>query len=87
VAQVFGTYNPQVQPQAPGQQPGQGGEHGTISPVGPRVRYLTPQHRDLMPEDQDLHVLDGVASHQQSQPAEHPDHEEIDQTNEHESRA
>jgi len=40
-----------VQPQAPGQQPGQSGEHGTVSPVRPRARDLPPQHRDLMPQN------------------------------------
>jgi hypothetical protein len=38
-------------------------------------------------EDQDLRVLGGVASHKQRQPAEHPDFEQVDQTDEHESRA
>ena len=64
-----------VQPQPTGQQPGQGGEHGTVSPVQPRAADLTPQHRDLMPE------------HQEHQPAEHPDHEEVSETDQHERRA
>jgi hypothetical protein len=74
-------------PQATGQQPGQGGEHGAVSPVRPRARDLPPQDRDLMPQDQDLRVLRGVTARQQRQPAEHPDHEQVDKANEHERRA
>lgn len=42
---------------------------------------------DLVPQDQDLRVLGGVAAGQQRQPAEHPDHEDIDKADEHERRA
>lgn len=34
------------------------------------------QDRDLVPQDQDLRVLDGIAPRQERQPAEHPDHEQ-----------
>jgi len=71
----------------PGQQPGQGGEHGTIRPARPRTRDLPTQDRDLMPQDQDLRVLGGVAADQERQPAEHPDHEQVDKTDQHERRA
>jgi hypothetical protein len=54
-----------MQPQVPGQQPGQRGEHGAVSPVGPRAGDLTPQHRNLVPEDQDLRVLGSVTTRQQ----------------------
>jgi hypothetical protein len=37
-----------------------------------RPRDLTPQHRHLVPEDQDLGVLIGVTARQQHQLAEHP---------------
>jgi hypothetical protein len=76
-----------VQPQVSGQQPGQRGEHGTVSPVRPRARGLTPQHRDLMPQDQDLRILSGVTARQEHRPAEHPDHEQIDETDQHGRRA
>jgi hypothetical protein len=76
-----------MQPQAIGQQPGQGGEYGTVSPVWPRIGDLTPQHRDLMARNQDLRVLSGVAARQQRQPAEHLDHEQVDETDQHERRA
>jgi len=70
----------------PRQQPGQRGENGAVSPVRPRPGDLTPQHRDLMAEDQDLRVLGGVTARQQHQPAEHPDHEQVDEANGHERR-
>jgi hypothetical protein len=81
-AQGGGCHDP-VQPKAPGQQPRQGGEHGPVGPVRLRAGHLTAQDRDLMPQHQDLHVLRGVAARQQHQPAEQPDHEQIDETNEH----
>ena len=58
-----------------GQQPCQGSEYGTVSPVRPRAGDLPPQHRDLVAENQDLHVLGGVAASQQGQPTEHADYE------------
>ena len=76
-----------MQAQAPGQQPGQGGEHGTISPIRPRTRYLTPQHRGLMPQDQDLRVLGGITPGQERQPAEHTDQGQADETEQHHCRA
>ena len=66
------------------QEPGQGGEHGTVSPVRPRAHDLPPHDRDLMPEDEDLRVLGGVTARQQREPAEHPDHEQVDKTDQHE---
>jgi hypothetical protein len=64
-----------VQPQAAGQQPRQRGEYRPVSPVRPRAGDLSPQHRDLLSQDQDLYVLGGVAAGQQCQPAEHADYE------------
>ena len=76
-----------MRPHAPGQQSGQGGEHGAVSPVKLRALYLPAQDRDLMPRHEDLHVLDGITARQQRQPTKHPDHEEIDEADEHERRA
>jgi hypothetical protein len=73
-----------VQPKVPGQQPGQGSEHGTISPVRLRADDLAPQDRDLVPQDQDLEVLRGITPCQQYQPTEHPDYEQVDETDKHE---
>jgi hypothetical protein len=63
-----------VQPQVPRQQPGQGGQHGTVSPARFRAGDLPAQHCDLMPQHQDLRILRGIISRQEHQPAENPDH-------------
>jgi hypothetical protein len=70
----------------PGQQPGQGSEHGTVSPVRPRAGDLPPQHGDLVPQNENLHVLGSVAARQQHEPAEHPEHKEVDEADEHDRR-
>jgi hypothetical protein len=46
-----------VQPQAPEQQPRQGGEHGTVSPVRPGKYDLPTQDSDLVPQHEDLRIL------------------------------
>ena len=43
-------------------QRGHHGHHGAVSPVGPRALDLTPRHRGLMPENQDLRLLDSVTA-------------------------
>jgi hypothetical protein len=73
-----------VQAQVPGQQPCQGGDHGTVSPAWFRPGDLPAQERDLVPEHQDLHILGGVIPRQQHQPAQHPDREQAEETDEHE---
>ena len=65
---------------------GQRGDHGAVSPVRLRTGDLTAQDRDLMPQHQNLRVLRGVAPREQRQPAEQPDHEQIDEAKEHERR-
>ncbi len=76
-----------MQTLAAGQQPRQGGEYGTVSPVRPRAGHLPPQHRDFVTEDQDLHVLGCVAARQEGQPAKHADCEQVDESDEHDRRA
>jgi hypothetical protein len=76
-----------VQPKVPGQQHRQGREHGTVSPVRPRARDLPTQHRDLVPQHQDLRVLGSITARQKRQPAEHADHEQVGEADEHERRA
>jgi hypothetical protein len=44
--------------------PGQSGEDGAVSPVRPRTCDLPPQDSDLVPEHEDLGVLDGVTARQ-----------------------
>jgi hypothetical protein len=72
--QGAGRHDP-VQPKAAGQQPCQRGDHGAVSPVRRWAGDLTAQDRDLMPQHQNLR-----------QPAEQPDHEQIDEAKEHERR-
>jgi hypothetical protein len=52
-----------------------------------RVMPTTAQYRHLMPQHQDLCVLGGVAARQKRQPAEHSDHEQVDEADQHERRA
>ena len=42
---------------------------------------------DQVLEHQDLRILDGITARQQHQPAEHPDHEQVDETDKHKHRA
>jgi hypothetical protein len=51
-----------VQPQVPGQQPRKRGDHRPVGPVRLRAGNPTAEDRDLMPQDQDLHVFGGVAA-------------------------
>jgi hypothetical protein len=44
---------------------------------------MAAQDCDLVSQYQDLHVLRGAAARKQRQPAQYPDHEEIDEANEH----
>ena len=60
-----------MQPQVPGQQPRQGGEHSTIRPARPRASDLPAQYRDLMPQHKDLRILRRALSCQERQPAEY----------------
>ena len=56
-----GCHDP-VQPQVPGQQPRERGEHSAVGPVRFRAGDLAAQDCDLMPQYQDLYVLGGVAA-------------------------
>ena len=55
------------------------------TPAGGMHAYFTGSG-NLVPQDQDLHLLGGAAAREQRQPAEHPDHEQIEDANEHERR-
>jgi hypothetical protein len=83
--QGAGRHDP-VQPQVSGQQPCQSDDYGPVSPVRFRASDLTPQDRDLVPEHQDFHVLGNIGAGEESQPAEQPGHEQIDEAEEHERR-
>ena len=83
--QGAGCHDP-VQPQVPGQQPRERGDHRPVGPVQLRAGDPAAEDRDLIPQDQDLHVFGGVAAREQHQPAEQPDHEQIGEPEEHECR-
>jgi hypothetical protein len=72
-----------VQPEVPGQQPRQHGDHRAVSPIRLRAGDLATQDRDLVPQHQDLNILGGVAAGEQRHPAEQPDHEQVREANEH----
>ena len=55
-------------PQRLGQPPDQGGHHGPVRPVQTWSRVGAAEHRDFMPQDEQLDVLGGGrAAHQQDQ--------------------
>jgi hypothetical protein len=58
-----------------------------VQALAPQRRDLPGQHPDLVAQHEDLRVLGGVTTRQQRQPAEPPDHEQVDEANEHECRA
>jgi hypothetical protein len=58
-----------------------------LAHFGPELRKLTPEYRDLMTEHNDLRVLRRLAAAQQDQPAENPNHDQIQQTDRHEPRS
>ena len=49
--------------------------------------HLAAEHHHLMTQHHDLRVFGRLAPAQQDQPAEHPDHEQVQQTDRHESRS
>jgi hypothetical protein len=75
-----------VQPKALGQQSRQRGNHGAVGPVRLRAGDLTAKDRNFVAQRQDLRVLRGVAPREERQPAEHADHEQVDEAKEHERR-
>jgi hypothetical protein len=52
-----------------------------------RAGDLAAQDRDLVTQDKDLRVLGVILPRQERQPAEHPDHEQVDKADEHERRS
>ena len=83
--QGAGCHDP-VQPQAPGQKPRQGSDHGPVSPVRLRAGGLAAQDRYLVPQHQDLHVFRRVATDKHYQQDEQTGYSEVDEADEHERR-
>jgi hypothetical protein len=59
--QGAGCHDP-VPPQAPGQKPRQGGDHGPVRPVRLRAGGLAAQDRYLVPQHHDLRVFGCIAA-------------------------
>jgi hypothetical protein len=69
------------------QQPGQRRQHRPIGPARLRPRHLTAQHRHLMPQHHDLNALGCLAPAQHHQPAEHPNHDHVEEAHRHKPRS
>jgi hypothetical protein len=54
-----------------GYEPGQGREHGPVSPLQPRSRVGSAQHRHLVTQQEDFRVLRRRGAGEQRQPREH----------------
>jgi hypothetical protein len=51
------------------EEPGQGGEDGTVWPGGARSGDLPAQHRDFVPSHEQFSVLGGLLASEQCEPA------------------
>ncbi len=69
------------------QLPGQCGEDGTVGPIRLGPGDLPAEHRDLMAENHDLRVFGRLAAAEQHQPAEDPDHDQVEQAKGHKPRS
>jgi hypothetical protein len=69
------------------QVPGQRRQDRAVGPVRPGPGDLTAEYRDLMTEHHDLGVLGCLAAAQQHEPAQDPDHDQVQQPNAHEPRS
>jgi hypothetical protein len=63
------------------QQPGQ---HGAVRPGRPCPPGLAAQYGDLVAQHQQFSRPGGIASGVKREPAEHPDHEQVKQSDSHE---
>jgi len=70
-------------PQPVGEQTGQGGQDRSVWPGQTRPGHLTTQHRDFVTQDEDLDILGGGAAGEQSEPAEQPECDQIQQSEQH----
>jgi hypothetical protein len=72
-----------MQAEVPGQQSCERGDHCPIRPVQLRIGDLTAQDPKFVPQYQDLHLFGGVAASEEHQPAEQPDHQQVEEAEEH----
>lgn len=79
--------NDPVPAQGSGQQSGERGKQRPVRPAGPGHGDLPAQHRDLVPQDENLRVLRRGGSTQQSKPREDPHSEQVDHPYEYEDRS
>ena len=69
-------------PEAPArrEQPGQGGDQGSVGPADPRSGSAPLEHSELVAQNQDLDLLCGVGSGAQHRPAREREEHEVDQS-------
>ena len=70
-------------PQPAGEQAGQGGRDRSVWPGQVRPGHLRTQHRDFVTQDEDLDIFGGGAAGEQSEPAEQPECDQIQQLEQH----
>jgi hypothetical protein len=69
-----------------GLRPSQRRQDGAVRPVRLGPGDLAPRHRYLLTEHHDFRVLGGLAAAEQHQPAEDPDHDQVEQSRTHMNR-
>jgi hypothetical protein len=76
-----------MQMQVAGEQTSQSGQDCSIRPAGSRSADLTAKHGDFVAQDEDLEVFGCGVAGEQSQPAEHCDRDQIQQSEQHDPRS
>jgi hypothetical protein len=79
-AQQRGRLDEQAPPGWTGQQLRQPSQHRPVSPVDPGSGYLPAEHRDLVTEQQQFHVVGRRAPRQQHQPSQQVAEAQIEQS-------
>jgi hypothetical protein len=78
-AQQRGRPDKQPVPARARQQPRESSQDRSVGPVEPWPDYLASEHRDLVPEQQQLSVLPCRSRRQQCEPSHHPAEQQIQQ--------
>jgi hypothetical protein len=79
-AQQRGRLDEQPAPARARQQPRESSQDRSVGPVEPWPDYLPPQHRDLVPEHQQLSVLGCRSPRQQREPSHHSAEQQVQQS-------